>query len=263
MKFNNIMTRISLSLNKSVEQNAGIYFEKAKKGKLKLEGAGAALEKSKKKLEKILKEQKIISQNIKIKIDRQKEWYEKFHWFISSEGFLVIGGRDATSNEIVIKKHAEKDDIVFHTDMAGSPFFVIKSEGKKPGKNTSLETADATASYSRGWKKGLAEQNVFFVRPEQVSKTAKSGESLAKGAFMIYGKTEYIENKMRIAIGIKDGQIIGGPVDAIRTHAEKFIEIIQGNGKASDIAKKIRKTIGGDLDEIIRFLPSGGCKISN
>ena len=29
-----------------------------------------------------------------------KEWYEKFRWFYSSEGFLCIGGRDSTTNDI-------------------------------------------------------------------------------------------------------------------------------------------------------------------
>jgi hypothetical protein len=124
------------------------------------------------------------------------------------------------------------------------------------------ETADATASYSRGWGMGLASQRVFFVRPEQVSKTAKSGEFVAKGAFMIYGKTTYIDNRMRIAVGNRDGQVIGGPVDAVKARAGRFVEIAQGSDKASDTAKKIRKILGGgDLDEIIRFLPAGGLRI--
>ena len=42
------------------------------------------------------------------KKNRKQEWYEKFHWFFSSEDFLCIGGKDATSNEIIIKKHTEK-----------------------------------------------------------------------------------------------------------------------------------------------------------
>ena len=100
------------------------------------------------------------------------------------------------------------------------------------------------------------------MKPKQVTKKAKAGESLPKGAFMIYGKTTYIENKMKIAIGNKDNQIIGGPIDAIKKQTNQFVEIIQGENKASDIAKKIRKQFGfGDLDEIIRFLPSGGLEI--
>ena len=78
---------------------------------------------------------------------------------------------------------------------------------------------------------------------------------------MIYGKTNYIENKINLAVGIKDDKIMGGPLEAIKKNCEEFVEIKQGRKKTSDIAKFIKKRIGGDLDEIIRNLPAGGCEI--
>lgn len=252
--------KITLNLNKTVEQNAAIYFEKAKKAKKKLEGAKAALERSMKNLLKIKEKsekEKPVTPTQKVK----KEWYEKFRWFYSSEGFLVIGGRDATTNEILIKKFTEKDDIVFHTDMAGSPFFVIKTQGKIPSENTLQETATATASFSRAWKLGLTTSDVFYVKPEQVSKTPEHGEYIAKGAFIIRGKTTYIKPEMEITIGIKDGKVISGPVSAIKKQTDKYMTIIQGKEKPSDIAKFFRKKFGGELDDIIRMLPSGSCQI--
>lgn len=255
------MPRIKIDITKSIEENASIYFEKAKRAKKKLKGAREALKKSIEKFEKIKKEKPKIEKK-KLKIKRKKEWYEKFHWFVSSEGFLCIGGRDATSNEIVIKKHTEKNDIVFHTDMAGSPFFVIKTDSRKPGKATLEEAAEATASYSRAWKLGLGYLDVFHVKPEQVSKKTKAGEYMPKGAFMIYGKTTYLRPTLKLAVGIKDSKIIGGPVNAVKANADKFVIIEQGREKASALAKKIQKKLGGgDLDDIIRMLPAGGSHI--
>jgi len=255
------MADITIYLNKSIEENAGLCYEKAKKARKKIEGAKKALEESLKKLEKLEKEKKIEEQKaIKKEVPKEKKWYEKFHWFISSEGFLVIGGRDATSNEIIIKKHTENNDGVLHTDMAGSPFFVIKSENRDIGEKTIKEAADAVVSYSKAWKLGMTTTPVFYVKPEQVSKKAKSGEYLTKGAFMIYGKTEYIENKINLAVGIKEGEIMAGPVDAISKNCEKFVEVIPGREKTSQVAKKIQHKIGGDLDDIIRALPAG-CEI--
>jgi len=253
--------RIVLKIDKSLEQNSGIYFDKSKKDKKKLEGAADALKKSRKSLRKAKSSIEISKVSTEIKT-RNKEWYEKFRWFHTSEGFLVIGGRDATTNEIIIKKHTEAKDIVFHTDMAGSPFFVIVTKGKKVGEDSMKEVADATASYSRAWKSGFTTTQVFHVKPDQVSKSAKSGESLPKGAFMIYGKTEYIDNKMRIAIAFCGDKIIGGPVESIKKQSDQVIEVVQGNEKPSDTAKRIKTRIGGTLDEIIRFLPSGGCEIA-
>ncbi len=176
---------------------------------------------------------------------------------------MVIGGRDATTNEILIKKHTDKEDLVFHTDMAGSPFFVIQLKGKKPTKKTLMEVADATCTFSRAWKLGLQSQDVFYVNPEQVTKKQESGTThLAKGAFMIYGKTNYLENKVNLCLGItKNKAIMSGPREAIKKHCESFIELIQGEEKASSIAKKIQFQLGGDLDEIIRNLPAGSFKI--
>ena len=255
------MAKIKLDVTKSLEKNAEVYFEKGKKAKKKLEGAREALERSLKKLEKAKKEK--ISQEKKVKkIERKKAWYEKFRWFFSSEGFLCIGGRDATSNEIVIKKHTDKEDVVFHTSMAGSPFFVIKTEGKKVGEKSLNEVAQAVASYSKAWKLGIASTDVFWVKPEQVTKEAKPGEYVARGAFMVYGKKNEMNVGLGIAIGLKDGMIIGGPIDSIKAQTDNFIEIIQGNEKASDTAKKINKKLkGGEMDEIIRMLPAGGCKL--
>jgi len=255
------MARITIYLNKSVEENAGLCYEKAKKIKKKIEGAKKAMRENIKKLEKIEKEKKIEEQKeTKKEIQAEKKWYEKFHWFVSSEGFLVIGGRDATSNEIIIKKHTEKNDLVFHTDLAGSPFFVVKADNKEIGENTKREAADATVSYSKAWKLGMTSTPVFYVNPEQVSKKAKSGEYLKKGAFMIYGRTNYIENKINLAVGIKDGRIMAGPVEAISSNCEKFVEVMPGREKTSQTAKKIQHKIGGGLDEIIRAMPSG-CEV--
>jgi predicted ribosome quality control (RQC) complex YloA/Tae2 family protein len=255
------MTRVTLDLAKSIEENASQYYEKAKKLKKKLEGTKGALEKLNKQLNEIMRKSIVKREEKPSKAERKKEWYEKFRWFISSEGFLVIGGRDATSNEIVIKKHTDKNDVVFHTDMAGSPFFVVKTEGKKPGEKTLLEAADATCSYGKAWKLGMTTTSVFYVKPEQVSKKTKAGEYMGKGAFMIYGKVNYIENKINLAVGIKDGFIMGGPLEAVKKNCEEYVEVEPGKEKTSAVAKRIQKKIGGDLDEIIRVLPAGGCKV--
>jgi predicted ribosome quality control (RQC) complex YloA/Tae2 family protein len=258
------MARITLYLNKSIEENAGIYFDKAKKMKKKIEGAKEALIASEKKLADLMKkkEKELKKEEKKQTIEREKKWYEKFRWFISSKGLLVVGGRDATTNEIIIKKHTDDNDLVLHTDMAGSPFFVIKSDGKKIDEKTIKEAGDATVTFSRTWRLGLKTTPTFYVKPEQVTKKAKAGEYLKKGSFMIYGKTNYIDNEINLAIGItKDGAIMAGPLDAVKANCEKHIQIEQGNEKTSHVAKQIQHKLGGNLDEIVRALPAGGCKI--
>ncbi|MBI5390010.1 DUF814 domain-containing protein [Candidatus Woesearchaeota archaeon] len=259
------MVELTLSLKKSLEENASTYFDAAKKVKKKIEGAKRTIGVYEKKLAELEQKEDLrqAKEQSQIKAPMKKEWYEKFRWFISSEGFLCIGGRDATSNEVLVKKHMVADDLVFHTDMAGSPFFLVKGEGKVPGKITLEEVAVATASYSRAWKNGLKTLETFYVKPEQVSKQAKAGEYMSKGSFMITGKTTYLKPDIGLAIGITaEGRIMAGPEAAIKAHTEKYLRLAQGDLKSSDVAKKIKRQLGGgDLDTIIRALPAGGCMI--
>lgn len=244
---------IKLDITKSIEQNAEIYFEKSKKAKKKIPAVIKVLEENKKKL--VLEEKRIAEKNT-IKIKRSKEWFEKFRWFNSSDGFLIIGGRDATTNEIVVKKHTENTDLVFHAELPGSPFVIIKNpENKIIPESTINEAAELCASFSKSWNAGRSSAEVYYVHPEQVSKTVQSGfAGLAKGSFMITGKRTYINARINLAICSFEGKIMTGPVSAISKH-KPFLEIIQGTKKLSDVGKKIQKIIGGELDEIIRNLP--------
>ena len=253
---------IKLNINKSIEENASQYFDNVKKLKKKLEGAKIALNMSKEKLEKLQKEDNVKQVQINKNFNIKKEWYEKFRWFYSSEGFLCIGGRDATTNEIIIKKYTEKNDIVFHTDMAGSPFFVIKVEDKKPTENTLNEVAQTTASFSKAWKLGLTTLDVFYVNPDQVTKEAVSGEFLSKGSFMIKGKTNYIKPEIKLGIGVKDNKIMCGALNAIKKHCNEYYILIPGQDKPSDIAKKLSKKFNIHSDEIIRAMPAGNSKLN-
>jgi len=243
---------VIIDVSKSIEQNAGIYFDKAKKLKKKIPGIQKTIESSKIKLSSVKLPEK------KEKIIKKKEWFDKFRWFISSDDFLIVGGRDSTTNEIAVKKYMEKNEIVFHTELPGSPFVIVKNpDNKSIPETTVTQAAEFCASFSKSWKSGRTSAEVYHVTPEQVSKEAPAGMAgLAKGSFMINGKRNYHDARLNIAICNFDGKIMSGPIDAIKSHSEKFVEIVPGTDKLSDVAKKVQKIIGGELDEIIRALPS-------
>lgn len=253
---------VKIFFNDSIEKNASIYFEKSKKAKKKLDGANKALANSRLKLAAMQKKDDKKLRKVDTIKPEVSEWYEKFRWFFTSDGKLVLGGRDAATNEIIIKKHTESQDLVFHTDMSGSPFFVLK-EGSSASAEILKEVGDATCSFSKAWKLGLGTQSVFYVTPDQVTKTPKSGEYLTKGAFVIKGKTNYIENKINLAVGmLKDNRIMCAPLESVKANCEKAIVIIQGDRKTSEVAKDIKKKFNlSDLDNIIRILPTGSIAI--
>ncbi len=254
---------IEIEINKSIEQNADKYYENAKKINKKISRGKEVIKQFKEKLNNINvnKEKRDTKIQEKEKAQVKKEWYEKFRWFYSSEGFLCIGGKDATTNEIIIKKHTEKEEFVAHTEMPGSPFFVIKADKKVPGKKTKEELAISTASYSKAWKLGLSFADVFIVKGNQISKDV----SLPKGSFMVKGKRENHSSVLELGIGLlKSLQVMGGPIEAVKKHCEKFIVIKPGSFKNSELAKKIEKQLGikNRLDDIIRVMPSGTSSLS-
>ena len=149
-----------------------------------------------------------------------------------------------------------------HTEAPASPFFVIKTQGKKPSDVTFQETADATASFSRAWKIGVSAAEVYAIAPEQVSKQAPSGEYMPKGAFMIRGKRTYYQGKMGAAVGkLADGRVMCGPEGAVKANCKEYALVLQGRDKPSDCAKKIARKLGADIDEVLRVLPAGTCQV--
>jgi len=266
-----------LDISRSVQANASNYYARAKKAEKRMEGARKAILETEAKIRELRrKETERVGEESKV-LPRRKErlWYEKFRWFHSSDGFLVIGGRDATTNEILIKKHMQPHDLVFHADIVGAPFVVIKTQGKTPPEQTIKESAQLAASYSSAWRAMLGAVDVYWVRPKQVSKSPPSGQYLTKGAFMITGARNYVRNApMRLAIGVllkeKEAEVIGGPVEAVAKQTRVFAEIVPGQQKSSVLAKQLRqlwaKRVSAEwqklileipLEEIQRFIPSG------
>ncbi len=235
-----------LNLRKSAAENADYYYEQSKKAKNKIKGAKIALRDTIKKIEKLEEEKEkfIIEFNEKLpEKKRKRNWFEKFRWFNSSDGFLIVGGKDATTNEILIKKHTEKNDIVFHADITGAPFFVIKTDGRDVTDATLKDAASGAASYSKAWASGTGNCDVYYVKPEQVSKTAKSGEYLTKGAFMIYGeKNRFKKVELKIAVGFKveEEEVIGGPVDAVAANSDYSVIVGVGDKKSGEVAREIK-----------------------
>jgi len=269
-----------LNLRRSIQANATKYYERAKKAEKKLEGAEEAFRETQAKIEELKQQIGRAKKTRELLVKRRrKEWYEKFRWFHSSDGFLVIGGRDAATNEILVKKYMEPHDIVLHADILGAPFVLIKTGGKTPPERTIRESAQLAASYSRAWRETLGAVDVYWVTPEQVDKSPPSGQYLKKGAFMIHGSKNYVRGvPLLIAIGVKmkEGEtvIVGGPVEAIANQTSVYMELTPGEQKSSGLAKRIRQLLAEKapknlkktilevpIEEIQSFIPLGRGKI--
>ncbi|MBR9681142.1 MAG: DUF814 domain-containing protein [Candidatus Altiarchaeota archaeon] len=246
---------IELDTSKSAAKNASLLFSKAKKLDEKVKKAQEAIAALEQKRDN-LKEVKLEVTDV-LKIKKEREWYEKFRWFYSSTGKLILGGRDATSNEVLLKKYTDATELCFHADISGAPFFVIKGDADEVSIK---ETAQAAGIFSKAWGRGLGIVSVYYAPRTQFTKQAPSGEYVGKGAFMVYGKKSWEKVELKSAIGVKDGRVAGGPLSAIKTWATKLLVIEPGDKKPGEIVKRSSKILGVHTDEIQRAIPAGKSK---
>ncbi|AFL94755.1 hypothetical protein containing fibronectin-binding protein [Thermococcus cleftensis] len=242
--------KVKLYLNRSIGENAELYYEKAKKFRHKHEGALKAYEDTKRKLnevEKLIEEEMKKELNVKRIERRKKKWFEKFRWFISSEGFLVLAGKDASTNEILIKRHMGENDLYCHADVYGAPHVVIK-DGQKAGERTIFEACQFAVSMSKAWSRGVYSEDAYWAYPNQVTKQTPSGEYLGKGAFMVYGKRNWLHGlPLKLAVGVinYEGEdfVVCAPVEAIKAHTKRYIVIRPGSLKKSELVKRIKRIL--------------------
>jgi predicted ribosome quality control (RQC) complex YloA/Tae2 family protein len=259
---------VSLDFRKSVTENAEEKYNEGKKLQEKLKGAQEAVLQTTRELLN-LKEPDIIEKKKKTTNEKQW-WFERFRWFISTEGNIIVAGRDAASNDLVVKKYLSEGDRYAHADIHGAPSCVIKSKGindeKLPISEKTLEEACRfAASFSRAWNQ-FGEAQSYWVLPEQVSKTAESGEFVPKGGFIIRGKRNYYRCTLEVAVGLIPlgitEKLMGGPVTAVANRAEKgYVILVPGTTKKSKIAQQLAKLFHVSTDAVEKVLPPGDLTI--
>ncbi len=142
---------VKLDFRKPFTDIANDFYQASKKAKKKAQGAASAIKLTNEKIEKSksvkVETVKISGPNV-ILLKRRKRWYEKFHWSETEENFMVIAGTDATTNERIVKRYVEPDDIFLHADVQGAPSTVIKSNNQNIPDNTIKYAAKLAVTYS-------------------------------------------------------------------------------------------------------------------
>lgn len=269
---------IEIDLSKSLDENATAYFEKAKEARKKVAGLKKALAiaQSKQQEQAANAEKKAQDKaEAKEKKARSKKWFEHFRWFFTTDNLLVVGGRDAQSNEEIVKKRMKKNDSYFHAEVFGAPHcFLQAPEALKgneftPPESSMKEAAIFAVTFSKAWEEGRAIADAYSVKPEQVSKSAKSGESLSTGAFMIYGERNWFKKTpLNCAIGFfnRERILMSGPTSAIKKHCSFSIELKQGSLSKEKAARELKarfekKGFTFSIDDFVSLLPNGSFEL--
>jgi len=177
-----------------------------------------------------------------------KYWFERFRWSITRNNFIVVAGRDASQNELVVKKYLGDEDIFIHADVHGAPATVLLRGQGVPRDEDILDAAVIAACYSKAWKAGYSYVDVYWVKGRQVSKSPPPGEYLQKGAFMVYGERNYLRVPLRLGLGLKPFcdtvyggyiKVYVGPPDLVAETCISHVILIPGDADPSRVAKEV------------------------
>lgn len=271
--------KIRLGVNKSVHENAAAYYVESKEAKEKMKGVEKAIEETKKEMVKAGKDAAAADKKSaeQTKIARKREWHEKFHYFFTSSGKLVIGGRNAEQNDLIYNKYFEEGDLFFHADIQGASACILKNESFLEGglrnsydlilknsagtkENELKEVAQFAACYSNAWKNGNAAVDVYAVGKGQVAKHAQGG-FIPRGGFAILGERIWFrKTELKLKIGLNDGIAVVLPGCSVRK-LEKELLLVPGSEEKGVVVKKLAKLLTVHPDDLQNLLPAGLGKI--
>jgi predicted ribosome quality control (RQC) complex YloA/Tae2 family protein len=243
--------KIEIDIDLTAQQNAQLYYEKAKKIRKKIEGSKKAIEKIKKEIEEIEKEEK---KEKKIKIIEEKKWYERFRFFFTSNNFLALCGKNAEQNQILFSKHFKEEDLFFHADIFGGGVLILKN-GKNAKQEDKLEAAQFAACYSNAWEEGYSSIDVYSLPFSQVKPSTKKGE------FLLFGEREwYRDVELCLRIIEANKKIISLP-DKTKIKAKKEVRIKPGSLERNKAIEEIAKFFNVEKEKVEVLLPNGKFEI--
>ena len=273
--------KVTVDLRKDVNDNARAHYESIKVVRDKLKGAERALERSRAEIDRLNKERtKALEAGLldgtdavggKKRVRRKRFWFETSRWFISQNGNIIIGGKDASSNHRLVKKHLHDGDRYIHADIHGAPSVIVKAQD---ASGRPLEIPDGTLDeachyaicFSKAWSGMLGSGEAYWVNPEQVSTQAQSGEFVPKGGFIIRGKRNYVRNlDLKLAVGLVKVEevelVMCAPIDSIKARTDRYWVLAPSRSKKTDVSRSIAKDLGVSVEEVESVLPPGGMDI--
>jgi hypothetical protein len=189
------------------------------------------------------------------KEEKREDNYEKYRWFFTSSGKLVIGGKNAEQNEEIMSK-ANDDDVIMHTSSPGSPFCIIKN----PNEKDLEECAVFTACFSQEWKKGKSKTEVHIFKGDQVKKS----KNMKTGSFAVLGSVKRKKVELKLVLDFQKGKLRAIPYNASK---KKMIILTPGNLDKIKAADKILEIIKDKFnypilkDEVMAAIPSDNIDI--
>lgn len=257
---------VPLLVGRTPRESAQGLFEEAKRVVGKLSRARAALAETERKLSGPMPAPTSTPRAVR-PARRATHWFEKFRWFISSEGAVVVGGRDASTNDLLVKRHLKDGDTYVHADLHGAASVIVKHpEARSPpaSETTYREAGQWAVAFSKAWRAGLASASAFWVTSDQVSKAGASGEFVARGAWVIHGTKNFLHDlPTELALGtiVYDGETLWTIAPEAAVRARGVVRLLFTPGPERERPEReaeLARELGIPRSLLQSLLPAGG-----
>jgi len=210
---------VSVSIKEGAYSNARIMYDKYRSSKEKAgktaEASDMALKAAEANAQRQIEQaqkNKNMTFSVMMQPQRKQHWFEKFLWFITSDNYLVLGGRDAQQNEMLVKRYLRPGDAYLHADVHGAPTCILRAKRRRTANGATevlplsdqalKEAGNFAICRSSAWGSRMV-TSAWWVESHQVSKTAPTGEYLTVGSFMIRGKKKFLPpSSLEMGLGV-------------------------------------------------------------
>ncbi|MEK6800582.1 MAG: NFACT RNA binding domain-containing protein [Nanoarchaeota archaeon] len=187
--------------------------------------------------------------------------YQKYRWFYTLSGKLVLGGKSAAQNEELLKrlKKFSNDLYVLHTSSPGSPFSAILSDKTKVSETDLEEVAIFTGCFSRAWREMKKNVSVDIFSTSSLSKDS----SMKIGTWGVKSKIRRKLIKLSLVLTFQKDKLRAVPEITLKKKTDGLLKIIPGNIDKIHLLTKLQVQLPKSLsqEEILSALPSGGVKL--
>ncbi|MFY9716399.1 MAG: ribosome rescue protein RqcH [Thermoplasmata archaeon] len=259
---------VSLPLASTPRQSAQLMYSEAKRLVEKLDGARSALLETEDRRAHA-KAPAPRARPVRAGPPKKLFWFERYRWFISSEGAVAIAGRDAGSNDLIVKRNLKDGDIYVHADLHGAASVVVKrsADGVPISEASLAEACQWAVAFSKAWRAGYASGTAFWATPEQVSKTAASGEFVARGAWVIHGTKHFVrDTPLELALGTiryqDQERWTAAPEASVRARGVVRCLVTPGEERERSMREEeLVRELGIDRSLLQALLPAGGLSV--
>ena len=261
---------VPLRVDATPRESARELFEEAKRLQAKLAGAQAALAETEARRSEPEPRARAPRRAAAAGRSGATHWFERFRWFLSSEGAIVVGGRDASSNDRLVRRHLRPADVYVHADLHGAASVIVKhpeASESTVSEVTLREAGQFAVVFSKAWRAGLAAASAFWVSPDQVSKSAAAGEFVARGSWVISG-TKHVLRDLPLEVGLGTVDYAGeslwtaAPPAAVRARGRLRAVLVPGEERERESVEiALAQELELSRSRLQSLLPAGGLSV--